>query len=76
MIQPLSPEYAAKNYNVFGRAYHLYVPLGSDVEIGDRVTDQDGKTYNISGSLLRNYGQHGQHITFWMTEEVGQTPDQ
>ncbi len=51
LIQPLSAEYAQKINEVFGRTYNLFMPLGSDVEITDKVVDQDGKEYRVTGSL-------------------------
>lgn len=75
MIQPMSPEYAAKSGMTFGRAYHCYVPLGTDIQMTDKLIDQDNKTYMISGSLKRNYGSVP-HLTFLMTEEVAAIPDQ
>jgi hypothetical protein len=76
LIQPISAEYAAKTGLVFDRSFNCYVPIGTDIQIGDRGTDQDGKQYMVSGSLKRNYGVYGPHLTFILTEQVTSTPDQ
>jgi plasmid maintenance system antidote protein VapI len=75
MIQPLSAEYAAKINEVFGRTYNLFLPLGCDVQIGDKVLDQDQKEYRVTASLKRNYGFNA-HLTFIISEQVTATPDQ
>lgn len=75
MIQPLSPEYAAKINEVFGRTYNLFLPLGTDVQMTDKIVDQDGKEYRITGSLKRNYGGNP-HLTFIISEQVEAGPDQ
>lgn len=75
LIQPVTAEFAAKTGMVFGRSYNLLAPLEVDVQISDRVVDQDGKTYQVTGSLKRNYGFNTPHMTYYMTEESGATPD-
>ena len=75
MIQPVSAEFASKINEVFGRTYHLFVPINTDIQIGDKIIDQIGKEYRITGSLNRNYGRNP-HLTFIMTEEVKANPDQ
>ncbi len=76
MIQPLSAAYAAQANMVFGRAYNLFVPLGTDLQLSDKLVDQDGKSYEISGSLKRNYGANA-HLTFLINETLtAGIPDQ
>ena len=75
MIQPVSGEFGKKVNDVFSRSYNLYVPTGIDIQIGDKVTDQLGKSYQITGSEERNYGSIP-NLTFTMNEEVKITPDQ
>jgi hypothetical protein len=72
MIQPMSAEYAAKVNMVFGRAYNMYTAVDADIKNGDKVVDQDGKEYRVSGSLKRNYG-FNQNTTYWLTEEAGKS---
>lgn len=76
LIQPISPEFAAKTGLVFDRTYNCFVPLGTDLQIGDKTIDQDGKEYRVTGSLKRNYGVYTPHLTFLLSEETGATPNQ
>ena len=76
LIQPVTAEYANKINEVFGRTYNLYLPLGTDVQISDKIIDQDAKEYRVTGSLKRNYGVSEPHLTFIITEQVTSTPDQ
>lgn len=75
LIQPVSARYAKEINAVFGRTYNLFVALGTDLQTSDKITDQDGKVYQISGSLKRNYGANA-HLTFIVTEQVTSGPDQ
>lgn len=76
LIQPISAEFAQKTGMVFDRSFNCFVPLGTDLQIGDKVVDQDSKEYRVAGSLKRNYGVYTQHLTFLLTEETGATPNQ
>lgn len=75
LIQPVTPEFAAKTGMVFDRTYNCMVEVGTDIQIGDKVTDQDGKKYQVTGSLNRNYGFNTQHTTYLLNEETQATPD-
>jgi hypothetical protein len=61
---------------VFDRSYYCQVDIGVDIQIADRVVDQDGKSYNVTGSRKGNFGITTQHITFLLNEESQATPDQ
>jgi hypothetical protein len=71
-IQPMSAEYAQKANLVFGRAYNMYTTINVDIKNGDKVVDQDGKEFRVSGSLRRNYG-FNPNVTYWLTEEAGKS---
>lgn len=75
MIQPLSAEYAQSVNETFGRSYNMFVPYGIDIQIADKIIDQDGKEYRVKGSSKRNYGSV-EHNTFIISEQVTSTPDQ
>jgi len=75
MIQPLSATYSAQLNMVFGKAYNLFLPLGTDVIATDHITDQNGKKYTVTGSQLRNYGNSAPHATYIITEQVVGGPD-
>lgn len=76
LIEPISPEFAQKTGLLFGRTYNCFVPIGTDLQIGDKVVDQDSKEYRVTGSLKRNYGMYTSHLTFLLSEETGATPNQ
>lgn len=75
LIQPFTGEYFGKTNDAFGRAYNCFLPLGTDIMISDRVIDQNGKVYQVTGSFNRAYGQNTQHLTVTLTEEPTAGPD-
>src|SRR5580765_3497943 len=75
LIQPVSAEFANKINEVFGRTYNLFVDLTVDIALGDKIVDQDGKEYRVTGSQRRNYGASAPHLTFVITEQVKSGPE-
>jgi len=75
LIQPVTAEYAQVTGMVYGRTYNGYFKLGADIQINDRVTDQDGKVYGVTGSMKRNYGSFP-HLTILLTEQPATGADQ
>lgn len=75
LIQPITPEYAQKTGMIFDRSYFCIVQTGADIQIGNRVTDQSGKNYEVTGSRNINYGYNVQHVTYLLSEEAQATPD-
>jgi len=76
LIQPIIGEYTSKVDMNFGRQYHCLLPVDTDINIADRCVDADtGKTYQVSGSLYRPYGNATPHITMILTEEATEGPD-
>lgn len=75
LIQPITPEYAQKTGMVFDRSYFCQTDIGVDIQISDRVIDQDGKKYQVTGSRKGNFGITTQHVTYLLNEEVQATPD-
>ena len=75
LIQPVLPEFGAKTDFIYGRLYNCLVPIGTDIQISDQVEDENGKTYSVTGTLNRGYGNTVQHLTVTMTEEATEGPD-
>lgn len=75
LIQPVTGEYTSKTDQNYGRQYNCIMQTGTDISISDRVIDQDGKTYQVTGSFNRNYGTMTPHITMILTEEAMEGPD-
>lgn len=69
-IQPMSAEFSTKIDMVFGKSYYCYTSLNADLKQGDKVIDQDGKEYRVSGSQKRNYGSQP-NLTFYLSEQAG-----
>lgn len=68
-IQPVTAEYAAVNGMVFGRTYNAYLSDAADIQIDDKLIDQDGKEYRVTGTQKRNYGYSQPHLTLMLSEE-------
>lgn len=75
-IQPVIAEYASVTGMVYGRTYNCFLKLGADIQIGDRVIDEDNKEYRVTGSLKRNYGNSAPHLTVVLTEQSAAGNDQ
>lgn len=46
MLQPITGRLAAKSGKEVGEAsYMLYTPVDSDISVGDRITDSDGRVF-------------------------------
>lgn len=69
-IQPMSAEYSAKLGMTYGRSFNCYTQISVDIKKGDKVVDEDGTEYRVTGSLRRKYG-HNPNATFWLTEQAG-----
>jgi hypothetical protein len=76
LIQPMVPEFTAKTDFTYGRLYRCLLPINTDIQLSDRVIDENGKTYQVTGTLNRDYGIAVQHLTVTMTEEAKEGPDQ
>jgi hypothetical protein len=74
LIQPITAEFAAKTGMVFDSSYFCITQYPTDMQIGDKVVDQDGQSYQVTGSLNRNYGFNVPHVTFLLTEEMKKAP--
>lgn len=68
LIEPVTAEFASVTDMVYGRTYNGYFRLPADVQIGDKIIDQDSKEYRVTGTSKRNYGANP-HITVLMTEQ-------
>ena len=76
LIQPVQGEFISKTDMNYGRPYTCLVAMETDLNLSDRVIDENGKTYQVTGSLNRDYGSPAvQHLTFMLTEEASQGPD-
>jgi hypothetical protein len=75
LIQPITPEYAQKTGMDFDRSYFCQTDIGVDIQTTDRVIDQDGKSYQVSGSRKGNFGMTTQHVTYLLSEEAQASPD-
>lgn len=67
-IQPFTPEMAAKTNMVYGKSFNCYLDITNDVKEGDKVTDQNGTKYSVSGLMYRNYGGNP-HLTLTLVKE-------
>jgi hypothetical protein len=74
-IQPVTAEYAQVTGMVYGRTYNGYFDLGADIQISDVLVDQQGKRYQVTGTLERNYSGEP-HITALLSEQPKASPDQ
>lgn len=71
LIQPQVGEFYAKTGMNYGRTYNCLMPLNTDILISDKVIDQDGIKYQVTGFFRRNYGSGAvQHMTVILTEET------
>lgn len=70
LIQPMNAEFSARVGMTFGRSYFCYTNIATDIKLGDKVVDQDGKEYRVSGSMKRNYG-FNQNMCYYLAEQAG-----
>lgn len=75
LIQPIAGEYFGKTNMSYARGYNCLLSLGTDIMISDRVIDEFGKVYQVTGTLNRAYGVNVQHLTVILTEESTAGPD-
>lgn len=72
MIQPITGEMFSKTGMNYDKAYNALFPMGTDIIVSDRVIDNHGTTYQVTGFYNRPYGSGAvQHITAMLTEELG-----
>lgn len=68
LIQPLDPESQQAANLAFVNAYKAFMLFGTDVRVGDRLTDQDSRVYAVRGVRNRNYGSLT-HIELFLEED-------
>lgn len=56
LIQPLSPEDSATLADAYGSDFKGFFAAGTDIQIGDKLTDQDSRDFSVRGIRQRNYG--------------------
>jgi hypothetical protein len=72
LIQPVSPEFAAKTGFAFGKSFKCFLPIGTDIVMSDKVTDEFGNLYTVTGSLNRPYGMNTQNLQVILEQQAGQ----
>lgn len=70
LIQPVTGEFASVTDMVYGRTYYGFFRSGADVQIADKIVDQNGREFHVTGIMLRDYGG-SPHLTALMTEDSG-----
>lgn len=66
MIQPISNPDQLIEGMVWGNTFKGYFHDYADVRVGDRLLDQSGQAYSVTGTNLVNYGS-GPHIECMLT---------
>lgn len=69
-IQPMQAEFAVQLKIARMRAFRMWLyNVSQDIQIKDRVVDQDGKTYEVRGIEKHNYGEHP-HLDIFLEQEI------
>lgn len=56
LIQPVDPDPVEQPASSFSKDFRVWFPYGTAVKEGDRLVDQDSRTYGVRGVRSRNYG--------------------
>jgi hypothetical protein len=61
-IQKITQEDDMAIYGVYGATHKAWCDVSSDIQSGDRVTDGDGRIFDVVAIEKHDYGQAVQHL--------------
>lgn len=70
LVQPLDAESSQQAGMSFGSAFRVWFLPDADIQVGDRLEDQQSRNYTVRGVNLRDYGIN-QHLDVLVEQDAG-----